>query len=327
MVLDDRRRPSRPRPLARGHRRSLPAAVTRADPPAPRGALPRRPQHLDRQPSRLTARDPGRRLHPTPDRQPRVLPAEGDAVHDDINHRAIPGVDDFGELRHADEPFPLSFVEQYIFAEASAELIISVHNGHLLLGALGLGGWTFDGIDRLSILGASGNPDVPGLGFHVRTDDRWAIPNPTGLPGVFETLSRPHIPDIATAVRLFTERKYAIGGPFHPDTPGPWRETPAVRSAAARHDQRFLDLLTLEAIYIDDTFGKLPSPDAGGMSRRLPRVSAIASLCCGGRRTDAGRTPPGAPVRVCPRNGVTDSDVQASLQVTALLWRLPIKIP
>ncbi|SBW22601.1 hypothetical protein FDG2_2860 [Candidatus Protofrankia californiensis] len=78
---------------------------------------------------------------------------------------------------------------------------------------------------------------------------------PTGLPGVFETLSRPHIPDIATAVRMFAERKYATGGPFHPDTPGPWRETPAVRSAASRHDQRFLDLFTLEATYIDDTFG------------------------------------------------------------------------
>nr|WP_200902495.1 hypothetical protein [Protofrankia coriariae] len=31
-----------------------------------------------------------------------------------------------------------------------------------------------------------------------------------------------------------------------------------MRSAAAPHDQRFLDLLTVEASYIDDTFGKLP---------------------------------------------------------------------
>ena len=182
----------------------------------------------------------------------------GYAIYDDIHDRPIPGVDEFGELRHASEPFPLSFVEQYTLAEASAELITSVYNGHLLLGAMGLGGWTFDGIDRLTILGASGNPDVPGLGFHVQTDERWALPNPTGRPGVFETYSRPHVPDIATAIRNFADRKYGDGGPFHPATPGPWRDTPAVRGSAAGHDQRFIDLLTIEATYIDDTFGKLP---------------------------------------------------------------------
>jgi hypothetical protein len=38
-----------------------------------------------------------------------------------------------------------------------------------MLQVLGLGGWSFDGIDRLTILGASGDPAVPGLGFHVAT--------------------------------------------------------------------------------------------------------------------------------------------------------------
>jgi len=182
----------------------------------------------------------------------------GYAIYDDVHHRPIPGVADFGELRHADEPFPLSFVEQYTLAEASAELITSVYNGHLLLGAMGLGGWTFDGIDRLTVLGASGDPAVPGLGFHVQTDERWALPNPTGLPGVFEAFCRPHVPDMGTAIRNFADRKYGAGGPFHSDTPGPWRDSPGVRASAAGHQQRFLDLLTLEASYIDDTFGKLP---------------------------------------------------------------------
>jgi hypothetical protein len=27
---------------------------------------------------------------------------------------------------------------------------------------MGLGGWMFDGIDRFSMLGASGDPDIPG---------------------------------------------------------------------------------------------------------------------------------------------------------------------
>jgi hypothetical protein len=30
----------------------------------------------------------------------------------------------------------------------------------------------FDGIDRFSMLGASGNPQVPGLGFRYDTDER-----------------------------------------------------------------------------------------------------------------------------------------------------------
>jgi len=181
----------------------------------------------------------------------------GYGVRDDVHHRAIPGGDD-ASLRHAGEPFPLSFVEQYTLAEASAELITGVYNGHLLLGALGLGGWTFDGVDRLSVLGASGNPAVPGLGFHVEHDERWALPNPTGLPGVFETLARPHVHDAAEAVERFAERRFGPGGPSNAATPGPWRDSERVRAAAAPYDKRFLRLLTEQVRYIDDTFGKVP---------------------------------------------------------------------
>ncbi|MBM9509480.1 hypothetical protein [Actinacidiphila acididurans] len=181
----------------------------------------------------------------------------GYGVYDDINGRPVPGADD-PSLRHAGDPYPLSFVEQYSLAEASAELITGPYNGHLLLGAMGLGGWTFDGIDRLSVLGASGDPAVPGLGFHTEHDDRWALPNPTGLTGVFETLARPHVRDATEAVRRFTERKFGPGGPFHPDTPGPWRDTRRVRSSAAPYDERFVRLLTDEVRYIDETFGKVP---------------------------------------------------------------------
>ncbi|OBC14121.1 hypothetical protein A5788_09390 [Gordonia sp. 852002-50816_SCH5313054-c] len=181
----------------------------------------------------------------------------GYGLYDDINGREIPGGTD-SSLRHAGDPFPLSFVEQYTLAEASAELITAAYNGHLILGALGLGGWTFDGIDRLSILGASGDPAVPGLGFEVQTDDRWALPNPTGLPGVFETLSRPHVADAAEAVARFTERKFGPGGPFHPDTPGPWSDNPRVRGSAARYDDDFVRLLTEQIAYVDHTSGKIP---------------------------------------------------------------------
>lgn len=93
----------------------------------------------------------------------------GYGIYDDINGREIPGQDRFGELLRHTDPFPLSFVEQYSITEASAELMTSTYNGHLVLGGMGLGGWSFDGIDRLTVLGASGEAEVPGLGFRYPT--------------------------------------------------------------------------------------------------------------------------------------------------------------
>lgn len=82
--------------------------------------------------------------------------ANGYPIRDDINGRQIPGAQPFSGLAHADDPIPLSFVEQYTLTEASAELSIAAHNGALGLQAMGLGGWIFDGLDRLSVLGGSG---------------------------------------------------------------------------------------------------------------------------------------------------------------------------
>ncbi len=100
------------------------------------------------------------------------LTQNGYAIYDDIHNRALP--------------------EQYALTEATAELATSCYAGVLLLQAMGLGGWMFDGIDRFSILGASDNPDVPGLGFRYDTDEHWATPNPTGREGVFEAYCPPH---------------------------------------------------------------------------------------------------------------------------------------
>lgn len=50
---------------------------------------------------------------------------------------------------------------------------------------------------------------------------------------------------------------YGPGGPFHPDTPGPWADTPKVRSSALPAEA-VQELVTAEASYIYDTFGKLP---------------------------------------------------------------------
>jgi hypothetical protein len=182
--------------------------------------------------------------------------ANGYPVYDDINNRTIPGTQAFS-LPHADNPVPLSFVEHYTLTEASAELATAANNGVLVLQAMGLGGWMYDGLDPLSVLGGSGDPRAPGLGFVADHDDRWALLNVTGLPGYFETLSPPHVPSVEAGVEKFVARRYGPGGPFHPETGGAWADTKKVRSSVLPPDG-IAELITVEASYIYDTFGKLP---------------------------------------------------------------------
>lgn len=60
------------------------------------------------------------------------------------------------------------------------------------------------------------------------------------------------------AVEAVCERKFGEGGPFHEKTPGPWQDSPKVRSAALVHDERFRECVAYQAQYLFDTFGKFP---------------------------------------------------------------------
>jgi hypothetical protein len=182
----------------------------------------------------------------------------GYVVYDDVNQRTIPGIEQFGELADLSSPLPLTFVEQYMLSEAVAELASCCYAGVLLLQAMGLGGWMFDGIDRFTMLGASGDEDVPGLGFRYDLRDGWSTPNPTGLEGAFEAYCPPHYPDMAVAVEAFAARKFGPGGPYHPGTPGAWSDSPGVRGSAEVHSPEFKACVALQAQYLYDTFGKFP---------------------------------------------------------------------
>ena len=186
------------------------------------------------------------------------LVQNGYGIYDDIHREPIAGLEDFRHLVDVDNPLPLTFMEQYALTECTAELSTCCYAGVLMLQAMGLGGWMFDGIDRYTVLGASGNPDVPGLGFRYDTDERWALPNPTGLPGVFEGFCPPHYPDMRTAIDAFVQRKFGPGGPFNPNTPGPWKESSRVRGSAQVHSEEFKACVALMAQYIYDRFGKFP---------------------------------------------------------------------
>jgi len=182
----------------------------------------------------------------------------GIVVRDDINGRTVPGIEKFKNMVDVNNTWPLTFVEQWSMAEVTAELAMSCYAGTLMLQAMGLGGWMFNGLDAFSVLGASGDPSVPGLRFRYDTNDHWPYPNPTGLQGVMEGFCPPHYPDMRAAVEAIQKRKFGPGGPFHPETPGPWKDSVNVRSAAQVHSEEFRECVTLQAQYILNTFGKFP---------------------------------------------------------------------
>ncbi len=186
------------------------------------------------------------------------LVQNGYCIYDDVHREPIAGIERFRHLVDVDNPAPLTAIEQGALTECSAELSTCCYAGMLMLQAMGLGGWMFTGMDRYTVLGASGDAAVPGLGFRYDTDARWAVPNPTGLPGVFEGYCPPHYPDMRAAVEAFAERKFGPGGPFQPETPGPWKESAKVRGSAQVHSEEFKTCVALIAQHIYDRFGKFP---------------------------------------------------------------------
>ena len=182
----------------------------------------------------------------------------GLVLYDDIHKCSVPGIEQFADIVDIANVWPITFVEQWSLSELTVELGTSCYAGVLMLQAMGLGGWMFNGVDPFAMLGASGNPEVPGLGFRYDRDDRWPYPNPTGLKGVMEGFCPPHYQDMRAAVDALCERKFGSGGPFHPDTPGPWQDSGRVRSAAQVHDERFRECIALQAQYVYDAFGKFP---------------------------------------------------------------------
>ena len=128
-----------------------------------------------------------------------------------------------------------------------------------MLQAMGIGSWTFDGMDWIAVLGASGDPQIPGFGFRYDMNERWSVPNITSLPGVFEAYCPPHYRNMRNAVEAFAKRKYDEGGVYNEGTPGAWKDSARVRGAAHRASEDFKECVALQAQYVYDTYGKFPA--------------------------------------------------------------------
>src|SRR5919108_605484 len=186
---------------------------------------------------------------------------DGRAIFDDMAKKPIPGVEKFRSVIPNPNSMvvPLSFIEMMSMAECAAEISMSCYAGALILQAIGLGGWAFDGMDWMVILGASGDPKIPGFGYRYDTSERWTLPNITGLPGVFEGYCPPHYRNMGEAVEALAKRKYGPGGVYNEGTPGAWKDSASIRKAAHYASQEFKDCVALQAQYIYDTYGKFPA--------------------------------------------------------------------
>ncbi len=187
------------------------------------------------------------------------LVQNGACIYDDVNDRPVPGMEKFSSLVDVENPFPLAYVEQLSLTEVTVETSTACYAGALMLQAMGVGGWMYDGINPFSVLGASGDPDVPGLGFRYDMLPGNPLPHITGRDGVFEGHCPPHFPDMRAAVEAVIARKFGPGGPFNADTGGPYKDNAAVRSSAAPMNEAFVDCVATMATYIYEEFGRFPA--------------------------------------------------------------------
>ena len=187
------------------------------------------------------------------------LVQNGTGIYDNVNGRQVPGLDRYTHRLNLDVAYPMSFVEQIAITDVSVEMGTSCYAGALMLQALGLGGWMYTGINPFTVLGASGDPTVPGLGFRFEMINGNPLPHFTGLPGIFEAHVPPHHTDMRSAVESVVRRKFGSGGPFDRRCSGPYHKNDSVRSSAADIDAEAIEITTIMAEYVYSTFGRFPA--------------------------------------------------------------------
>ncbi len=68
---------------------------------------------------------------------------------------------------------------------------------------------------------------------------------------------------MTAVVAAGADRTFGPGGPVHPATPGPWKESSRVRTSAEIHSDDFKACVATMAQYIYDRFGKFPATVPG----------------------------------------------------------------
>ena len=187
------------------------------------------------------------------------LVQNGLAIYDDVNNRPIPGLARYRHRLNLDGAYPMRVIEEGAITDVSVEMGSACYAGALMLQAMGLGGWMYTGLDPFTVLGASGDPAVPGLGFRFDMHEASPLPFFTGRSGVFEAHVPPHFASMRDAVESVVARKFGAGGPYNAGTAGPYKDNAAVRGSAAPLDDEAIEITTVMADYMLSTFGRFPA--------------------------------------------------------------------
>jgi hypothetical protein len=188
------------------------------------------------------------------------LVAHGYLIADDQAKRPAGNLGPFLRSGLLDESkvFPLSVLQNFTYEANCTEVAFMAHNAALTMQAMGLGGLYYAGLNRWSILGAFAEQGIEGLGFRFVQDERWPVPDPVGLDGVFEALCPPYYPDMRAAVQAFAERKFGPGGAYDPGVAGPWKRAAEVKRTVEAYSEEFVDCMGEIAQYVYEKHGKFP---------------------------------------------------------------------
>lgn len=161
-------------------------------------------------------------------------------------------------LLDEDKTTPIQGLQQMAYEANCSELDFIAHNIVLTMQAMGLGGLFLGGLNRWSVLGAFAEQGIDGLGFRFVDTPGSPLPNPVGLDGHFEALCPPYHSDMGAAVEEYVRRKFGEGGTYDPATPGPWKDTAAIKRGVEPYSDEFVACLTEVAQYVYDTKGRFP---------------------------------------------------------------------
>jgi len=228
--------------------------------------LPAAPPHM-LEPNLWMANTPGSTLFmPIADGSEQLLAlmamaiGNGNVIMDDTEGRMAGDLERYihSGLLNPEKRVPLSVLQQMAYEANVSECAFMAHNMVLTLQAMGLGGLYFNGMNRWSILGAFAEAGIKGFGFRFQHDDRWTLPNPVGLEGIYQGMCPPWFDDMHAAVDAFVARKFGQGGAYDTSTAGPWKDATSVKGSVAPYDEDFTACLSKVAQYVFDTYGKFP---------------------------------------------------------------------
>jgi len=152
---------------------------------------------------------------------------------------------------------PLSTVEVLLCIGNGVSVGAMMQNVLLVMTAMGLGGFPFDGFAPIFLLG--GTPIARGLGFRFQSD-KHGVPNPVGKDSVFEALCPPY-KTMDEAVDTILQEKFGKEGTLGEERRmiGPYKDFLTVKSKLGKIPQEAIECTKSIMNYAYDTYGRLPA--------------------------------------------------------------------